>query len=267
MDRADVGAVKSAFSILALLLVLQAPAAAADSTATILKADSSSHVTRNFIIGNLVGGTATYFYFTDLWGKPTGKFHLKDDTGDNRALTDEVSHMFAAYQIAEGARWLFRLFGMPDDKIEKYALLEAVLVTTFIEFPLDAYNPDQGLGVSDLLFNGAGIGFSYLHHHGAEQFDIKFSLKRSPFELEHKFLASNVDEFDNFIWWGAWKPRFFWLGLGYSTNHGGPGGLVDSEYYLGGGTTLHDLLHLLSPTAARRLKVLDTFYLNLHVEI
>jgi hypothetical protein len=259
--------VKSNLFIFIILATLPAFATAADSTASTLNADTSSHLTRNFIVGNVIGGTASYFYFTDLWGKPTGKFHFKDDTGDNLALTDEVSHMFAAFQVAEGARWLFRLLGMPDDKIEKYALLEAALVTTFIEFPLDAYNSNQGLGVTDLLFNGAGIGFSYLHHHGAEQFDIKFSLKRSPFELEHKFLASDADEFDNFIWWATWKPRHLWLGLGYSTNHGQPGGLVDSEYYLGAGTTLHDLLHLLSPGAAKRLKVLDTFYLNLHVEI
>lgn len=255
-------------TILVCLLAISANSVfGADTTATTDSTEQSSHLQRNFVIGNLVGGTAAYFYFTDVWGKPSGKFHFKDDTDDNLAFTDEVSHMFASYQIAEGSRWLFRLLGMPQDQIGKYALLEAVLVTTFIEFPLDAFNPDQGLGVSDLIFNSAGVGLSYLRHHGVTQIDMKFSLKRSPLDFENKFLASNTEEFDNFIWWGVWKPRYLWLGIGYSTNHYRSDGLVESEYYLGAGTTLHDLLHLVSPRAARRLKVLDTFLINLHVQL
>ncbi|MFH2056187.1 MAG: hypothetical protein ABIJ61_09540 [bacterium] len=258
---------RTSLLVIALSLLHVSPSLSADSTTTILEPTGKSHLQRNFIIGNLVGGTAAYFYFTDVWGKPTGKFHFKDDTHDNLALTDEVSHMFASYQIAEGSRWLFRLLGMPQDKIEKYALLEAVLITTFIEFPLDAFNPGQGVGVSDLLFNSAGVGLSYLRHHGAAQFDMKFSLKRSPLEFENKFLASDAAEFDNFIWWGVWKPRHLWFGFGYSTNHYRADGLVEKEFYLGAGTTLHDLLNIVSPRAAKRLKALDTFFLNLHVEL
>ncbi|MCK4858799.1 MAG: DUF2279 domain-containing protein [candidate division Zixibacteria bacterium] len=251
---------------LALLFLLLTAVLCVGQDAT--EPDSSKknpHLHRNLIVGNVIGGTAAYFYLTDTWGTPTGRFHFKEDTNDNLALTDEISHMFAGYQLTEAFICIFRLLGMDSTRVEKYAMLEAGLVTTLVEFPLDAYNPGQGFGATDFLLNWMGIGFSWLRRRGLENFDLKFALKRSPFEFENKFLSSKNEEFDNFVWWALYKPKYIWLGVGYGTNH--DHNLVESEYYLGVGTTLNDLLYLLSPATAKRLKALDTFFINLHIRL
>lgn len=250
----------------AFLLVLtagntraQGKAAGTDSAWT------NRHLQRNLILGNVAMLSASYVYFSNTWGAPVGKFHFKNDFHDNLALTDEVSHMFAAYRLAEGFNWLFRLLRMQPDKREKYAILESGLITTLIEFPLDAYNPHQGLGLSDLAFDWAGLGFYWLHQRGLQTFDIKFSLKRSPFDFDHKLLASENEEFSNFIWWANWKPKYVWLGLGYSTNH--DAGDVASEYFLGVGTTLYDLIALINRPVADRMKALDAYFIHVKLKL
>jgi hypothetical protein len=225
----------------------------------------NKHLYRNLLIGNVAILSFTYVYAVNTWGAPDGKFHLKDDLDDNLAMTDEVSHFFVSYKLSEGCRWLFRITGMQSDKIEKYSLLEAGLLTSLVEFPMDAYNPDQGFGISDFVFNWAGIGFSWLRHRGLESFDVKFSLKRSPFEFENKVLASRNEEFSNFIWWSCWKPRYVWLGAGYSTNH--ESATVESEYYLGIGTTLYDLIALVDRDIAAKVKALDSYFINVHLRL
>jgi len=226
---------------------------------------TNKHLHRNLLIANAAILGSAYAYSTHLWGAPNGKFHFKNDLHDNLAMTDEISHMFAGYKFAEGFRWLFRITRMQPDKLEKYSLLEAGLVTTLVEYPLDAYNPDQGFGVSDLLFDWAGVGFAWLRWHGLQQFDLKFSLKKSPFDFQNKLLASSNSEFDNYIWWANWKPKYVWLGLGYGTNHNS--GDVKSEYYLGAGTTLYDLLGLLNRGLADKVKALDSYFINLKVQL
>jgi hypothetical protein len=254
-------------AILLLLQSLLTSATATDGPDEPDSAEQSSHLHRNLILGNLIVGSAAYVYLSNTWGTPDGKFHLKRDIDDNLAMTDEISHAFVSYRLTQGCAWLFRVFKMPESKVEKYSIIEAALVTTLVEFPLDAYNPDQGFGVSDLIFNWIGISFAYFKQHGLESFDLKFAVKRSPLEFDNKLLANKNAEFDNFVWWATWKPKYLWLGLGYSTNHSRPGGLVESEYYLGVGTTLYDVLNLVDGTWADRLKVLDTYFLNIHVRL
>lgn len=241
------------------------PANAAESSDSLSTKPKKSHLHRNLAIGNALGLSAAYVYWTNTWGEPDGSFHFKDDLNDNLAMNDEFSHLFASYQLAEGFAWLFRLLQMDSTKVEKYALLEAALVTTLVEFPLDAFNPDQGFGVSDLLFNGAGLGLYWFRHHVSDRFDVKFSLRKAPWKFENKFLASENKEFANFIWWAVYKPRYAWVGLGYGIEH--EQRLVDAEYYLGVGTTLYDLLKIVTPGLAKRLKALDTFFISLHVRL
>lgn len=250
------------FSLLILLFCtcsVSLNATQTDSTWT------NKHLQRNLLVANVAILGSAYAYSTHLWGAPTGKFHFKNDLHDNLALTDEISHTFAGYKFAEGFRWLFRITRMQPDKIEKYSLLEAGLITTLVEYPLDAYNPEQGFGVSDLIFDWAGVGLAWLRWHGMQQFDLKFSLKKSPLAFKNKLLASSNSEFDNFIWWANWKPKYVWLGLGYGTNHNS--GHVKSEYYLGAGTTLYDLLDLVDRRVADKLKALDSYFINLKVQL
>lgn len=253
---------------LALSALLFAPISRADSVPhDSVRIGRNAHLYRNLALGNILSGTAAYFYFAQTWGAPTGKFHIKDEIHDNVDYTDEVSHFFAGYKLTEGFRWLFRTLKMEPDMIERCAVLQAALVTTFVEIPMDAYNPTQGLGVTDLVFNYAGIGWGAFKHRYPNNFDLKMSVKRPPWAFAHKFLASKNEEFDNFIWWGVWKPKYVWLGAGYSTNHYRNDGKVSPEVYLGLGTTLYDVLHLLKPRLADDLKVLDSYFINVKLKM
>lgn len=215
---------------------------------------------RNLLIGNAVVGSGAYIYLKNTWGAPTGRFHFKDDLNDNMAFTDEISHFYFGYKLTEGFRWLFRTLKMPEDKTSRYAGLQAAFVLTFVEFPLDAFNPDQGMGVTDLAFNYAGIGWALMRPRLPQNIDVKFSVKQPPWKFENKFLASKNEEFDNFIWWATYKPRWLWLGLGYSTNH--DQFEVESEFYLGLGTTLYDLVWSIDRGLADDLRALDSYFIS-----
>ncbi len=221
---------------------------------------SRSHLYRNLIVGNIVVGTGAYFYFADTWGASDGKFHVKSELHDNVAFTDEVSHFYTGYKLTDGFAWLFRTLRVPPQKVNRLAAVQAALVLTLVEFPVDAYNPSQGLGLTDLVANYSGIGWGLLKRKYPNSFDMKFCVKRPPWDFEHKLLASDNEEFDNFIWWGLWKPKYVWTGIGYSTNHDHPD--VESEVYLGVGTTVYDLLHLLWPKVADEVKSLDSYFIG-----
>jgi hypothetical protein len=251
-----------------LLILLCTPASTAENLLQdSVKVAKNAHLYRNLALGNMVGGSAAYFYFANTWGAPTGKFHLKDEIHDNLNGTDEHSHLFAGYKLTEGFRWLFRLLKVEPQSLDRCAAIQAALVVTLVEFPMDAYNPTQGLGATDLVADYAGVGLAILKHRYPNNFDMKMSAKRPPWDFENKFLSSKNEEFDNFIWWGTWKPKYVWLGVGYSTNHFRADGKVSSEVYLSIGTTLYDLLHLGWPQMADEVKSLDTYFICLKAKV
>ncbi len=217
---------------------------------------------RNLLIGNAAFGTATYFYMANTWGAPTGKFHFKNEFHDNIALTDEVSHFFAGYKLTQGFSWLFKSLGMDEQVAPKYSALQAAMLLTLVEVPLDAFNPTQGFGATDLVADYGGIGLALLKDKYPNNFDMKFSVKHPPWRFENKFLASDVEEFDNFIWWATYKPKYAWVGVGYSANHERIE--VEPEFYVGIGTTAYDLLHVVAPGFADEVKFLDTYFINFH---
>jgi hypothetical protein len=230
-----------------------------------LRAQPQPHLYRNLAIGNIVFGTGAYLYFAETWGAPNGKFHIKDELHDNLALTDEVSHFFAGYKMTNGFAWLFRSLNAPPEMAYRLGALQTVLILTLIEIPMDAYNPSQGMGLTDLGADYAGVGWGLLKKKYPNNFDMKFCVKQPPWDFKHKLLASDNSEFDNFIWWGVWKPKYVWTGIGYSTNHDRLD--VEPEVYLGVGTTLYDLLHLVSPKIADEVKSLDTYFISLRVRL
>lgn len=252
-------------AVIILFFCLPAQLSGQKSSGTVDSTETNPHLDKYLLAGNLAGGTGAYFYLKDTWGTSNGRFHFKDDFNDNLHLTDEISHMVFSYKMTQWFAWLFRVLKMDERKIERYAVLETALVTTLVEFPIDAFNPDQGLGVSDLLFNYSGIALAVIKKRYPDNFDLKLSLKESPTRFENKFLAQKNEEFDNFIWWASYKPKYLWLGFGYGTNH--YQGDVQSEYYLGIGTTPYDLLHLIAPALADKLCVLDTYFISLRLRL
>ncbi len=225
-----------------------------------------SHVNRNMLIGNLVVGTGAYFYFENTWGAPDGKFHLKNELHDNVAFTDEISHFYAGYKLTDGFRWFFRMLKMPEEKQLRYGALQAAIILTLVEFPMDAFNPDQGFGISDFVLDYGGIGYALLDAKYPNKFDMKFSVKQPPWKFDNKFLASKNEEFANFIWWTTYTPKTVSVGLGYGIEYD-QHGEAQSHVFLGAGTTLYDLLYLIKPSVAKELKALDCYFINLRVEL
>lgn len=253
-----------------LIAIFVLSAGLCSSHATTLDRDSTksgkSHVNRNILLGNLVVGTGAYFYFENTWGAPNGKFHFKDELHDNVAFTDEISHFYAGYKLTDGFRWFFRMLKMPEEKQLKYGAIQAAIILTLVEFPMDAFNPDQGFGVSDFVLDYAGIGYALLDAKYPNKFDMKFSLKQPPWKFDNKFLASKNEEFANFIWWATYTPKTVSVGLGYGIEYD-QHGEAQSQVYLGAGTTLYDLLYVIKPSLANELKALDCYFINLRLEL
>ncbi|OGC77780.1 MAG: hypothetical protein A2Z27_02670 [candidate division Zixibacteria bacterium RBG_16_50_21] len=223
-----------------------------------------------FAIGNVALGTAGYFWSQEAWGTSSGNFHLKKDwTGDGLAQNDELSHLVIAYNFSYILQPVYQWLGFSPSKSMTFSTIHTALATTLIEYPIDAYNPLQGFGASDLLANylGCGLALGQYHLPALKNFGLKISFKQAPWVANTHGVAGTAEEFDNEIMWLTFRPvykriDFIHFGVGYSTNHFQP--KVEREYYLGVGTTLPDVVNILSPKAGRWLSPLKMFYLELH---
>lgn len=223
-----------------------------------------------FAVGNVVFGTAGYFWSQKAWGTSSGKFHWKHDwTGDNMAQNDEVSHLVVSYKVSQSLKPVYQWLGFSPARSMTFGSLHSALLGTLIEYPIDAYNPLQGLGTSDLVANYIGCGLALGHYHvpALRNFDLKLSFKQAPWIANPHGVAGTPEEFDNEIFWLVFRPvykkiNFLHLGVGYSTNHYNY--VVEREYYLGVGTTIPDVVSLVSRKIAGWLSPLNMFYIELH---
>ena len=111
---------------------------------------------------SITEGLIAYDYTTDIWGEPNGKLHFKKDLrGDHMALSDEASHLFIGYKMAQAMQLGFRWSGLSPAVAARAGAAQAALYLTFVEFPMDAYNPKQGFGITDFVANLAGIGLAW----------------------------------------------------------------------------------------------------------
>ncbi len=207
------------------------------------------------------------------WGASKGKFHLKADfKEDGLAMTDEVSHLFVAYRLSRVIEGGYRWSGMEAHQARLWGSAEAWLLTFLVEYPIDAYNPQQGFGVSDLIFNTIGTAAAYAHSAMANpRWDIKVSVKPRFFNGDGRIVAYNNRQYDDFVYWITYRPiqnRYvpLLLGAGYSTAHVTAHGPV-KELRLGVGTTLEELGALIGPRTERFLRPLNFFFFNLAATI
>jgi hypothetical protein len=214
-----------------------------------------------------VGAVAGYNHLTKLWGVPDGRFHIKDEFGDHLAFNDEVSHVFVSYKLAQGFCSVYRGIGFSDGKARLLGLLEAVLVMTAVEFPVDAYNPSQGLGVTDLAANYAGVGLAWWRSADPKlrNFDLKASVK-SVSSRSASVLGSEAVDYDNYVYWLTYRHKVPVIGLGYSTGRDSPAE-VEPQLFLGIGTTIPDLLAPICSKLAARLRPLELYFFNLKVRV
>ncbi|HUU45330.1 MAG TPA: DUF2279 domain-containing protein [Acidobacteriota bacterium] len=209
-----------------------------------------------------------------VWGGSSGRFHFKDDLiNDRMALTDEVSHLFMAFQFTEYLSGAHRWIGMEPDRARRIGAWEAWALTFLVEFPIDAFNPGQGFGVSDMLFNTAGV---LAAHHRADRepphrWDIKASVKRQFFEGESRLIAHTNKQYDDYIYWLTIRPsmnRFMplLLGVGYSTSHDDRPNII-KEVHFGIGTSLEEIGGMFGERTARYLRPLNFFFVNVGTKI
>lgn len=226
-----------------------------------------------FALGNVALGTAGYFWSQEAWGSSSGEFHLKKDwTGDNLAQNDEISHTVASYNFSRYFQPVYQWLGLSPDRSMTFGTLHSALLGTLIEYPIDAYNPLQGLGISDLWANyvGCALALGQYHLPALRNFNLKLSFKQAPWAANSHGVAGTAEEFDNEIFWLTYRPvykeiNFLQVGLGYSTNH--YRFAVEREYYIGLGTTLPDLVGIISPKVSGWLLPLDMFYLSVHYRL
>ncbi|MBI3872062.1 MAG: DUF2279 domain-containing protein [candidate division Zixibacteria bacterium] len=203
------------------------------------------------------------------WGSSTGHFHFKSDwTGDGLALSDETSHLFAAYQLSRIINGGYQWVGLNPDRARRAAFVEAWLLTFLVEFPIDAYNPGQGLGLSDLMFNTVGSLAAYHHAKPNSRpiWDLKVSVKRSFFDGQGRVIAYTNRQYDDYVYWLTLRPLRnrhipILLGAGYSTAHSDSPGIT-KELHLGVGLSAEELGAIFGERTARHLRPLNFFFLN-----
>jgi len=212
------------------------------------------------------GSVPAYDYMTQTWGAPTGKFHIKHEMADYLAFNDEVSHLFVSYKLTQGFGAAYRGVGFSDGRARLLGALESAFIMTFVEFPVDAYNPSQGLGVTDLAADYLGIGLAWWKSADSrlENFDVKVSM-RSFSNKYSRVLGENQEDYDNYIYWLTYRYKFAVAGIGYGTTHPSPYD-PDPSAYFGIGTTIPDLIGVFSEKLARSLKPLELYFFNLNIE-
>jgi hypothetical protein len=231
---------------------------------------------RASVIGMTNAG-AIFFGFKhsmSLWGKSNGRFHVKDDwKGDHLAQTDELSHFMWGYRMTQFLFSAYHWMGLSSKTSGILSMSESALILTSVEFPIDAYNPQQGLGISDLIFDYLGVGLAFTKEHVSwlEDFDFRISWKKNIFSSHHPGFAETYQEYDNFIYWLTYRTKLFLprkiicLGFGYGATHHG----IEPErrFYWGIGLSLSDFTSLFWDKLEKRSKFLDLFYPNLRVEL
>ncbi len=223
------------------------------------------------IWGGVVAGAGYLAYEQSQasWGLSNGKFHFKDELNDGLALSDETSHLFAAYHLTRALKTGYSWTGMSSTAARRMAAAHAWVWTFLVEYPIDALNPTQGFGASDLAFNTVGVLAAYQHTRPGPSpwWDVKISVKKSYFAGESRFIAHSNKQYDDYVYWLTVRPtrnRYIplWVGAGYSTTHR-EWPRIDKELHLAVGTTVEELARVLSEDAARFLRPLNFFYLNI----
>lgn len=228
-----------------------------------------------FGIANVTAISFGFEHTTAIWGKSNGRFHIKweDWTGDHLAQIDEISHFMWGYKMTQFFFGAYQWVGLSPRTGQLLSMLESALILTAVEYPIDAYNPQQGLGISDLIFDYMGVGLAYTKKHNAwlDNLDFKISWKRNIFKARDSAFAQTYQDYDNIIYWVTYRPsliiprKIVCWGFGYSTNHVG----IEPrrQFYLGVGLSMSDFVGLFGKKLKKPAGFLDLFYPNFKLKL
>jgi len=231
---------------------------------------------RAWLLGTVNSGAVFYGFKQAIaaWGDSKGEFHFKDDwKGDHLAQIDELSHFLWGYKMTQFLFRSYRWAGFSAKTSHAISVFQTAFILTMVEYPIDAYNPKQGFGVSDLVFDYAGIGLAYLRqrHRWLEDFDVKVTFRRSVLLGNQPIFAQTNEEFDNFLYWLTYRADLFLpqkalcFGVGYGVTH--RQNEPARHLLLGIGLSLPDFLSLFKEDLGPRFRFLEVFYPNLSVEL
>jgi len=221
-------------------------------------------------------GIAGYAFsrMDDWWGESTGEPHIKhtDWKGDNLAQTDEISHFFLSYKITQTGTHFARWTGLSDKASRFIGAGMALTIMTWVEYPVDTYNPYQGFGYTDMIANAIGISLAttrdiwpeYMHY-----FDFRFSFKYNQ-EMPSELIAQTTAENDAYIYWLTVNPvdKFpIHAALGYSSNHLAEDREVEREVYIGFGTSLAEIAGMINPKYRKKLDLWNAYELSINFRI
>ena len=208
------------------------------------------------------------------WGESKGKFHLKDDwKGDGLVQTDELSHFLWGYKTTQLLYWAYDWVGFSSQTSRILSSSESSLILTLVEYPIDAYNPSQGLGISDLVFDYLGVGMALAkkRHSWLNDFDFKFSWKKDLLSKNKTPFLQTYEEYENLIYWLTYRTKLFLpkkllcFGFGYSVTHSGM--QSQRELYGGIGLSIPDFVSLFSKKLGDKSKFLEILYPNIHIKL
>ncbi len=254
----------------------ESPSAAAPNTGSQGQSAGPRRSTlRLWVVGGVQVAGAAFVYdeAQRTWGYSRGRFHVKNDwTGDTLSQADEMSHLFFGYTLTRVYAGMWRWGGLEAKSARSVGAVESALTMTLVEV-MDAFNPVQGLGVSDLVFDYAGVGAGLLSLSHPGDWGIRASTKGGG--LAPPF-SQTKRQYDDWIFWATYRPPLQWgggggvkqplsLGLGHSTRRAPDGLSAVREIHFGIGTTLPDVVRMFSPTLAERVRILDFYYLNLNL--
>jgi len=231
---------------------------------------------RASFIGLVNAGTIGFGFKQAMssWGRSNGRFHVKDDwKGDHLSQTDEMSHFMWGYKMTEFLFSTYQWTGLSSKASQILSMSESALILTAVEYPIDAYNPKQGLGVSDLIFDYLGVGLAWAKKHESwlGDLDFKISWKNNIFSSKHPVFAQTYEEYDYTIYWITYKAKLFLprkilcFGLGYGVIHHGI--QPHRQTYCGIGLSLSDSASLFGKKLKNYAKFLDLLYPNLRVKL
>ncbi|HHS50482.1 MAG TPA: DUF2279 domain-containing protein [candidate division Zixibacteria bacterium] len=229
------------------------------------------------VFGTITAGAVGLCFsrMEDWWG--AGKdvpFHFKqDDWGnDNLAQTDEISHALVSYKIAQAGMGLSRWSGLTPGTSRIVGGSISLSIMFGVEM-VDAYNPYQGFGVSDMIFNTIGVAFAVARDRWPEHlgmFDLRLSIKSTE-DMSSEIIAKTMAENFNYIYWLTVSPVRDYpvhFGLGYSANYDNPERIAEREIYLGFGTSIAEIAGIFDPRWRQRLDIYSfydfTFSFRVH---
>ena len=160
--------------------------------------------------------SATSIYgLSKLWysQENQGDFHLFNDA-KNWMQMDKFGHSFSCYHVTRGLHALFSWTGLEKRKSLLLSSGISFGYMTTIEI-LDGFSESWGFSLSDIGFNGIGVGLYVFqeHYFKSQIFKPKFSFHQTRFAeqrtevLGNNFIESLLKDYNGQTYWLSFSPH------------------------------------------------------------